>query len=192
MNQDVSRGDIPSGRGEPSAGRAALAGERGAGDDVATTVNVLNQALTIAHITVLRCKRQYRIALRHHSPPLAAAALEHSNGAKEHVGRVTERIVQLGGKPNASPDALPHRSRIDRYESDPVIAVISEHLLASRDAVESYREFTAFFASFDPATHQLIEEIAAGEQARGNDLAHLHDQLSNQSSANHSGIAMPK
>ena len=101
MNQDVSRRDIPSGRGEPSAGRAALAGERGAGDDVATTVNVLNQALTIAHITVLRCKRQYRIALRHHSPPLAAAALEHANGAKEHVGRVTERIVQLGGKPNA-------------------------------------------------------------------------------------------
>lgn len=162
------------------ARRSGLTGDQNEGDDVATTVNVLNQALLIAHITVLRCKRQYRLALRHHLPPLAADALEHANEAKLQADRITERIRQLGGKANKSPDTLPHRNRIEQDQSDPVIAVIAEHLLTSRAAVESYREFAAFFAPFDSMTHKLIEEIAAGEQERINELARLDNQLSKQ------------
>jgi bacterioferritin len=108
--------------------------------------------LLIAHITVLRCKRQYRLALRHHSPPLAADALEHANEAKLQGDRITERILQLGGKPDKSPDALPHHTRTEQEEKIRSCAVIAELRLAARAAVESYHEFAGFFAPFDPIT----------------------------------------
>jgi bacterioferritin len=179
MNRSLFRQDRHSLHSDSPARRSALTGRRDKDDDVATTVKVLNQALLVAGITVLRCKRQYRLALHHHSPPLAADALEHANEAKLQANRITERILQLGGKPDKSPDSLPQRSRIEQDQGDTVSAVIAEHLLASRTAVESYREFAAFFAPFDPMTHTLTEEIAASEQERANDLARLRDQLSN-------------
>jgi len=166
--------------GESPSRRPALTGSKTGSSDAATTVKVLNQALLIAHITVLRCKRQYRLALRHHSPPLAADALEHANEAKLQGDRITERILQLGGKPDKSPDALPHHTRTEQEEKDPVMAAIAELRLAARAAVESYHEFAGFFAPFDPITTNLIEDVAAGEQERANELARLKSQLSNQ------------
>jgi len=58
--------------------------------------------------------------------------------------------------------------------------VIAELRLAARAAVESYHEFAGFFAPFDPITRNLIEDVAAGEQERANELARLQSQLSNQ------------
>ena len=68
---------------------------------------------------------------------------------------------------------MPRPSRIEQEQIDPLAAEIAEHLLASRAAVESYHEFAAFFAPFDPMTHKLIEEIAAGEQDSASELARL-------------------
>lgn len=146
--------------------------------DAATGLRALNQALTIAHITVLFCKHRYHIALRHHSPPLAAAALEHANDAKLHANRITERIVRLGGTPEPSPETLPHCSRSDRDTGNVLLTTISEHLIASRAASESYAELATFFSPVDPETRKLLEDIAAGEHERGDDLSRLHDEIS--------------
>jgi bacterioferritin (cytochrome b1) len=182
MNRHLSGQQTNMSRGDSRERRSRLTGGQNEGGDAAT-VSVLNQALLVAQITLLRCKRQYRLALRHHSPPLAADALEHANEAKLQADRITERIVQFGGKPDESPDALPHQSRIEQDQG--VAGVIAEHLLASRAAVESYHEFAAFFAPFDPITHTLIEEIAGGEQERATDLARLQDPSSNQAGVDH-------
>jgi len=182
MNRHLFRSHIKTPGSDSSARRSELTADPHPDEDAATTLKLLNQALRIAHLTVLRCKRQYRIALRHHSPPLAAAALEHANDAKLHADRIAERIDQLGGKPDPAPDALPHRSRIDPQKSDPAIVVIGEHLTASRAAVESYTEIATFFAAFDPVTQKLMEEIGANEQERGDDLARLRGEMTGPSS----------
>ena len=69
----------------------------------AIAVKVLNQALRIAQFTVLRSKRQYRMALRHHAPALAAAALEHANDARLQSDRIAERIVGARRPPGSLP-----------------------------------------------------------------------------------------
>jgi len=153
------------------------------GSDTATALKILNQALKIADLTVLLCKRRYHTALRYHSPPLAAIALEHANDAKLFVDRLSERIVQLGGKPEPPSDSLPRMSPLPSPHNDPILAIIAEHIVASHVAVESYEEFAAFFAPFDASTHKLLQEIAAGERERGDDLARLRDELSKQSNA---------
>src|SRR5437868_369146 len=104
MNRHFFERDTKKQHGELPVRRSGLTDSKTGDDNVAATVKVLNQTLLIAHIAVLRCKRQYRLALRHHSPPLAADALEHANEAKLHADRITERILQQGGKPDKSPD----------------------------------------------------------------------------------------
>src|SRR4051812_13154375 len=79
--------------------------------DASQPIRVLNQALAIAQHTVLACKQRYHVALRCHSPPLAAAALEHANDAKLHANRIGERIARLGGTPDAPPETLPNAGR---------------------------------------------------------------------------------
>lgn len=140
------------------------------------SVRVLNQALAIAHHTVLACKQRYHVALRWHSPPLAAAALEHANDAKLHANRISERIAQLGGAPSPQPETLPHTGR--SHAGNVLLATIREHLTASRAASESYAELGHFFAPFDDDTRKLLDEIAANEHERGDDLERLRDGMS--------------
>jgi bacterioferritin len=185
MNRHFFAQHTKTSRSDSRERRSRLTGDQNQRNRAATAVSILNQALLVAQIAVLRCKRQYRLALRHHSPPLAADALEHANEAKLQADRITERIAQLGGKPDESPDALPHQTRIDEHQGDALAVLIAEHLLASRAAVESYHEFAAFFAAFDPITQTLIEEVAAGEQERANDLVRLQDPSSNQAGVDH-------
>jgi bacterioferritin len=162
----------PSPQGDASAGRAEPTQRHRDKRDVASLSRVLNQALRVAELAVLSCKREYHIALRHRCPPLAAAALEHANDSKLHADRIRQRIVELGGKPDAPPDG-PHRSRIRSAQGDSVAATVTEHLIASRAAAESYSETAAFFAPFDDDTRKLMDDIATEERERGDDLARL-------------------
>ncbi len=147
----------------------------------AEAVKFLNQALSIAQQTVLACKQRYHVALRYHSPPLAAAALEHANDAKLHANRIGERIAQLGGTPDPAPETLPQRGR--GQSGDVLLATIREHLTASRAASDSYGDLAHFFAAFDDDTRKLLDDIAANEHERGDDLERLRDAMTAQPAA---------
>jgi bacterioferritin len=145
----------------------------GYGGNTETAIKVLNEALATEIVCVLRYKRHYFMARGIHSGPVAAEFLEHAGEEQEHADLISERIVQLGGAPNLSPDGLLSRSHSEYVEGSDLVDMIKEDLVAERIAIDSYREIAAFFAPFDATTRRMIEEIQAKEEEHAEDLADL-------------------
>jgi bacterioferritin len=141
--------------------------------DTATAVKVLNDALATELVCVLRYKRHYFMAQGIHASPVATEFQEHAAEEQEHADRIAERIVQLGGEPNFSPDGLLSRSHSEYVEGKDLADMIKEDLVAERIAIDSYREIAAYFAPFDATTRRMIEDIQAVEEEHADDLAEL-------------------
>ena len=138
-----------------------------------TAIKVLNEALATEIVCVLRYKRHYFMARGIHAGPVAEEFLEHAGEEQQHADLISERIVQLGGAPNLSPDGLLSRSHSEYVEGTDLVDMIKEDLVAERIAIDSYREIAAFFAPFDATTRRMIEEIQAKEEEHAEDLADL-------------------
>jgi len=87
---------------------------------------------------------------------------------------VAERINQLGGKPNFSPDGLLTRSASQYAEGSNLVDMIKENLIAERIAVEHYRELIRYFGNDDPGTRTMLEGILVTEEEHADDM---HDLL---------------
>ena len=145
--------------------------------DRKTVIKLLNEALATEIVCVLRYKRHYFMAAGIHADPVATEFLEHANEEMQHADRIAERIVQLRGEPNFSPDGLSLRSHAEYVEGDSLKEMIKEDLVAERVAIESYREMVAYIAEKDPTTRRTLEEILASEEEHADDLASLLEGL---------------
>ena len=143
-----------------------------------TACKVLNEALATELVCVLRYKRHYFMAKGIHSGPVKSEFLAHAAEEQAHADRIAERIVQLGGSPDFSPDGLLSRSHSEYVEGETLVDMITEDLVAERVAIDSYREIAAYFAGFDSTTRKMIEDIQAVEEEHADDLAELLANLS--------------
>jgi bacterioferritin len=144
------------------------------GGDTGAAIKVLNDALATEIVCVLRYKRHYFMAKGIHSASVAAEFLEHAADEQLHADRIAERIVQLGGAPNLSPEGLLTRSHTEYVEcGENLVDMIKENLIAERVAIDSYREIAAYFAPFDTTTRRMLEDIQSEEEEHADDLADL-------------------
>ena len=90
-----------------------------------------------------------------------------------HADSIAQRITELGGEPNFSPDGLSSRSHAEYMPGDSLISMIKEDLIAERIAIESYRELVAYLGNNDPTTQRMIKEILAMEEEHADDMASL-------------------
>src|SRR5207253_6821762 len=102
-----------------------------------TVLRLLNEALATELVCVLRYKRHYYMANGIHAQSVAAEFLEHANEEQGHADQLAERIVQLGGEPNFSPDQLSARSHSEYVEGKDLADMIQEDLVAERIAIDS-------------------------------------------------------
>ena len=99
--------------------------------------------------------------------------LEHAKEEQEHADAIAERIVQLGGQPNLSPEGLLDRSHSQYAEGTTLEDMIREDLVAERIAIDSYRQMIEYIGGDDPTTRRLLEEVTAKEEEHAEDLASL-------------------
>jgi bacterioferritin len=142
-----------------------------------TACRILNEALATELVCVLRYKRHYFMAEGIHSGSVKAEFLEHAAEEQDHADRIAERIVQLGGAPNFSPEGMLSRSHSEYIPGETLLDMIKEDLIAERVAIDSYRQIAAYFANFDTTTQRMIEEIQAVEEEHADDLAELLQQI---------------
>jgi bacterioferritin len=142
-----------------------------------TVVNILNAALATEIVCQLRYKRHYFMADGIHAEAAKAEFLEHANEEAEHADRIAERIVQLGGEPDFSPEGLATRSHAEYAAGTNLREMIEEDLVAERVAIESYREIVLYLADRDPTTRRLMEEVLAAEEEHADDLVSLLKDL---------------
>jgi len=142
-----------------------------------TVVRLLNEALATEIVCVLRYKRHYFMASGINAQSVAAEFLQHANEEQAHADQISQRIVQLGGAPNLSPEGLLTRSHAEYVEGDSLTDMIREDLVAERIAIDSYREMVEYLGTNDSTTRRMLEGILAVEEEHADDLVSLLEQL---------------
>lgn len=136
-------------------------------------VKLLNEALATEIVCVLRYKRHYFMASGINADSVAQEFLQHANDEQAHADQIAQRIVQLGGAPNFSPDGLLTRSHAEYVEGETLVDMIREDLVAERIAIDSYREMVSYLGNDDPTTRRMMEGILAMEEEHADDLVSL-------------------
>jgi bacterioferritin len=145
------------------------------GADLPRVIDVLNQALATELVCVLRYKRHYFTAQGLNAQAAAAEFLEHAGEEAHHGDLIAERITQLGGDPDFSPESLTGRSHTEYDSSSELKKMILEDLVAERVAVASYTEIINWLGDGDPTTRRMLEEILASEEEHAEDMLDLLD-----------------
>ena len=147
--------------------------------DRETVIKVLNEALATEIVCVLRYRRHYFMASGINAEGVAAEFLQHSNDEQGHADQIAQRIVQLGGQPNFSPEGLLTRSHAEYVEGETLIDMIKEDLVAERIAIDSYRDIIQYLGNDDPTTRRMMETILAVEEEHADDLVSLLNEMGN-------------
>lgn len=136
-----------------------------------TVIKILNEALATEIVCVLRYKRHYYMASGIDAEPVAAEFLQHANEEQQHADQIADRITQLGGEPDFSPEGLGSRSHSEYVEGNSLREMIEEDLVAERIAIDSYGEMIRYIGNDDPTTRRMLESILAMEEEHADDLA---------------------
>jgi bacterioferritin len=145
--------------------------------DRETVLRLLNEALATEIVCVLRYKRHYFTASGIHAEGVAAEFLAHAGEEQAHADEIAQRIVQLNGEPNFSPEGLLSRSHSEYVEGENLLDMIREDLVAERVAIESYNEMIRYIGEDDPTTRRMLEGILAVEEEHADDLQSLLEQM---------------
>lgn len=138
-----------------------------------TVITLLNDALTTEIICILRYKRHYFMAAGINSRHVKAKLFQYVIEEQAHADQLAERIVQLGGKLDLSPERLLNRSHAEHVEGDSLVEMITADLIAERIGIESYRDMIAYVGADDPMTRQVLERILAQEEEHAENFAGL-------------------
>ncbi len=149
----------------------------GYGADRDTVVKLLNEALATELVCVLRYKRHFFMASGINAQSVAAEFLEHANEEQAHADEIAQRIVQLGGEPDFSPEGLASRSHAEYVEGEHLLDMIREDLVAERIAIDSYREMITYLDNKDSTTRRMLEGILAMEEQHADDLVGLLEEM---------------
>ena len=133
-------------------------------------IKLLNDSLATELVCVLRYKRHHFTANGLASPKIAEEFMVHANEEAAHADRLAQRIVQLGGEPDFSPDTLTKRSHAGYDDSADLKAMIKSNLIAERVAIESYSQIIALIGDKDSTTRRLLEDILSDEQEHAEEL----------------------
>lgn len=141
--------------------------------DPEVVVKILNEALATEIVCTLRYKHHYYMAHGLNAEVVAQEFLEHAQQEQDHADQIADRITQLGGSPNFSPDGILTRSHSEYVEGDTLKQMIEEDLVAERIAIDSYREVVQYLGDKDPTTRRMMEDILAVEEEHADDMASL-------------------
>lgn len=136
-------------------------------------IRMLNEALATEIVCTLRYRWHHFMARGIQSTSIADEFLTHADEEQGHADQIAERIVQLGGEPDFSPDTLSARSHAEYQVSHSLVEMIKEDLIAERVAIDSYREMVQYLGDDDPTTRRMMEEILAVEEEHADELANL-------------------
>jgi bacterioferritin len=145
--------------------------------DRATVVKLLNEALATEIICVLRYRRHHFMATGINAEAVAAEFLTHANEEQQHADQIAQRIVQLQGEPDFSPEGLASRAHAEYVEGENLLDMIKEDLVAERIAIDSYREMIDYIGDKDTTTKRMLESILAMEEEHADDLVGMLEEL---------------
>ena len=170
--------DVPTLRRQARAHLDQGAVTTGYSADREAVLRLLNEALATELVCVLRYRRHHFMARGIHGKSVGDEFLAHSIEEQGHADEIAERIVQLGGEPDFSPDTLTSRSHAEYVAGTSLVEMIKENLVAERIAIDSYRDMIHYLGEDDPTTSRMLKKILAVEEEHADELADLLGGLS--------------
>ena len=152
-----------------------------------TGSTLLNAAAATDIVGVLRDKRHYVMDKGTSSLSVKGEFLQQAIEEQAHADQFAERIVQLGGEPNLSPEGMLARSHSEYVEGESLAEMITEDLIAERVAIDSYRDMITYVGMDDPTTRKVLEKILAQEEEHAEDLSSLLTDFGSESNAQRPG-----
>ena len=106
---------------------------------------------------------------------------EHAKEELEHADKLVERMIQLGGSPLLTPEAILKETNCG-YDapSDPSTrTLLAQNIKGEQCAIETYKKLFEFVKGKDPITEKIVLEILEDEVEHEEDLeAMLEDMKS--------------
>jgi bacterioferritin len=166
--------DITKIRDDARAQMAQGAVTRDNTSDVAAVIDVLNQVVATEIVCWMRYTQHAITATGIDRAQVAAEFREHAADERQHMERAAERISQLGGSPDLSPQGL-SKSHTDyvAVEDTDLTRMLEENLVAERIVISSYQEIIRWIGDSDPTTRRLMESILEEEEEHADDLNDL-------------------
>src|SRR5262245_4480996 len=119
---------------------------------VENSIALLNHAVATEIVCILRYKFHAVCAAGLASEAVKDEFSRHAKEEEQHLDLLTERINQLGGKPNLNPAGVTSRAASEYVEGNNLVEMIKEDLVAERVAIETYRDMVRYFGDKDPTT----------------------------------------
>jgi bacterioferritin len=145
----------------------------GYGADRTMVIKLLNDALATEIVCVLRYRRHHFMAKGLEAKSIADEFLAHSVEEQGHADEIAQRITQLEGEPNLSPEGMLLRSHSEYVEGRTLTEMVRENLVAERVAIESYGAMIRYLGDGDPTTRRMLEGILAKEEEHADDMSNL-------------------
>ena len=142
--------------------------------DVKTAIDLLQTVVATELVCVLRYTMHSISVEGITSESVAAEFATHAKEERAHMMWAAQRIDQLGGVPNLSPEGLATRSASEYGNGGNLVEMVRQNLVAERLVIEHYRELIRYFADRDPTTRIMLEKLLAEEEEHATDM---HDLL---------------
>src|SRR5215467_1342633 len=107
---------------------------------VGDSIALLNHAVATEIVCILRYKFHAVCAAGLASEAVKEEFAQHAKDEEQHLDLLSERINQLGGKPNLNPEGVASRAASEYVEGDNLVEMIEGDIIAERVAIETYRE----------------------------------------------------
>src|SRR5262245_41179925 len=104
---------------------------------VENNIALLNHAVATEIVCILRYKFHAVCATGLASEAVKEEFAQHAKDEEQHLDLLSERINQLGGKPDLNPDGVTSRAASEYVEGDNLVEMIKEDLVAERVAIET-------------------------------------------------------
>lgn len=128
------------------------------------SIFILNQALALNMVCVLRHMRHFVSADRFGARVVAQVFLEHTVRESEHSDLIVTRIRELGGEPNYERNSAASRGHFECSTSSQFEDIIRADLAAEQSAIATYAEMIACLADDDPISCGIFRQILSLEE----------------------------
>ncbi len=128
------------------------------------TVFLLNQALALNFVCVLRHMRHFVTADRFDARVVAQEFLEHTVRESEHSDLITACIRKLGGEMTCEWDSMTSRGFFMCDSTSEFEDIIRVDLDAERIAIEAYSDMITWLADVEPTSSRLLAGIRSLEE----------------------------
>jgi bacterioferritin len=138
--------------------------DRGARRETKKAIRLLNQALALNFVCVLRHMRHFVTADRFGARVVAQEFLEHTVRESEHSDLIAARIKELGGEITLERTTMTSRGHITCESSSEFEDIIRVDLDAERIAIETYGVMSNWLADVDPTSSRILQRILSLEE----------------------------